>query len=126
MTWDGRDRRRHHRTASWLWKNLAVVALVLTVLGGTVLAIKVEQNTNDAKTLAQENQQRIVDIDQEARSRDAQIQRSRVIACRKIYSSVAELFHPFFPSPPTPIVERFERRVKTLQDRCPKQTRRLR
>jgi hypothetical protein len=116
----------HRATGGFLWRNLAVVALVLTVLGGTVLAIKVEQNSNDAKTLARENQQRIVDIDHEARARDAQIQRSRVVACRKIYASVAELFHPFFPSPPTPIILRFERRVKTLQDRCPKQTRRHR
>ncbi len=111
----------HRKTVRWLWKNLAVVGLCLTVLGGTYLVVKVQQNTSATRELAQQNQERIADVARESRQRDAQIQRSRIFACQYVYDGIKALIQPYNPDPPTAASRLFNHRLNVLKRKCPTQ-----
>jgi hypothetical protein len=119
---------KHVHVAHWVWQNLAVVVLAIVAIGGTYLAVQVNNNSQDARELAQQNAQRILDIDRESKIRDFQIKRSSVRACRLIYGSFPKVFNPLVPPPKLRSVElrnqmqRFRAVIQGLQATCPKQT----
>ncbi len=124
---DGRE-VRHGHAAHWVWKNLAVVVLAIVAVGGTYLAVQVQNNSKDAAELAQQNTERIQDIDHESRVRDSQIQRTRVKTCRLIYGSFPKVFNPLLPPPQLrddvtkQKLQRFRAVIQGLQDSCPRIT----
>ncbi len=108
----------HRDVSRWIWRNLAVVVLAIVAVGGTYLAVRVQQTSTDTTELARQNRERIADVARESRQRDSGIQASRIYACQQVYDGISLLFRPYNPDPPTSASRQFVHRLHVLKRRC--------
>jgi hypothetical protein len=102
----------HRRTARWVWRNLAVIAIVLGTLVNTFLFIQIHDVATDNHKLALANKERINDI-----------QQARVESCQRTYEGVRQIFAPFVRLNPDRVgVRRYNHRIDMLKAGCVHQT----
>lgn len=112
------------RMAPIVWAFVCLTFIFFGTLAGFAYVINgLNDNSHQLRILVHENQRLV----KENENRINDIQQARIESCAKTYSSVGEVFKPFFPKPPlTPAqkerLDTFNETIRILRAGCARQT----
>lgn len=104
----------HRRAARFLWRNLAVVAIIAGTIVNTYIFVQQRELVHQNRRRILENNERIHDI-----------QRARVESCQVTYEAFRQILSPFLhPTDPERRLDirRFNQRVDRFKKGCDAQT----